>query len=40
MLILELTETTLMHDVQSTADKLKSLKATGVRIAIDDFGTG
>jgi EAL domain-containing protein (putative c-di-GMP-specific phosphodiesterase class I) len=40
MLILELTETTLMHDVQSTADKLKSLKATSVRIAIDDFGTG
>jgi EAL domain-containing protein (putative c-di-GMP-specific phosphodiesterase class I) len=40
MLILELTETTLMHDVQSSADKLKSLKATGVRIAIDDFGTG
>jgi diguanylate cyclase (GGDEF)-like protein len=40
LLILELTETTLMHDVQSTADKLKSLKATGVRIAIDDFGTG
>ena len=39
-LILELTETTLMHDVQATADKLKALKSTGVRIAIDDFGTG
>jgi diguanylate cyclase (GGDEF)-like protein len=40
MLILELTETTLMHDVQSTAGQLKLLKSTGVRIAIDDFGTG
>jgi EAL domain-containing protein (putative c-di-GMP-specific phosphodiesterase class I) len=40
LLILELTETTLMHDVQSTAEKLKQLKSTGVRIAIDEFGTG
>jgi diguanylate cyclase (GGDEF)-like protein len=40
LLILELTETTLMHDVQTSAAKLKSLKSTGVRVAIDDFGTG
>jgi diguanylate cyclase (GGDEF)-like protein len=40
MLILELTETTLMHDVEATVDMLNLLKLVGVRIAIDDFGTG
>jgi EAL domain-containing protein (putative c-di-GMP-specific phosphodiesterase class I) len=40
MLILELTETTLMHDVEATSGKLKLLKSTGIRVAIDDFGTG
>ena len=40
MLILELTETTLMHDVEATVARLELLKAIGVRIAIDDFGTG
>jgi diguanylate cyclase (GGDEF)-like protein len=40
MLILELTETTLMRDVQATVGRLHRLKAIGVRIAIDDFGTG
>jgi diguanylate cyclase (GGDEF)-like protein len=39
-LILELTETALMHDSGSTLARLTSLKALGVRIAIDDFGTG
>jgi diguanylate cyclase (GGDEF)-like protein len=37
---LELTETVLMHDADSTASVLKALKAMGVRLAIDDFGTG
>ena len=39
-LTLEITETLLMHDTQATAQFLRDLKATGVRIAIDDFGTG
>ena len=40
LLILELTETALMHDATASAVRLEMLKALGVRIAIDDFGTG
>jgi diguanylate cyclase (GGDEF)-like protein len=40
MLVLELTETTLMDDVEGMVARLQLLKAIGVRIAIDDFGTG
>ncbi len=40
MMVLELTETTLMHNVQHTLTRLEHLKKIGVRLAIDDFGTG
>jgi diguanylate cyclase (GGDEF)-like protein len=39
-LTLEVTETALMRNVDSTARRLHGLKALGVQIAIDDFGTG
>jgi EAL domain-containing protein (putative c-di-GMP-specific phosphodiesterase class I) len=39
-LILELTESVLMEDVQRSAERLRALQALGVRVAIDDFGTG
>ncbi len=39
-LTIEITETTLMRNVEETARRLDQIKALGVRIAIDDFGTG
>jgi diguanylate cyclase (GGDEF)-like protein len=38
--ILELTETTLMRNVDDIVGRLTLLKALGVRVAVDDFGTG
>jgi diguanylate cyclase (GGDEF)-like protein len=40
LLTLELTESVLVHDVDSAVSLLFDLKRLGVRIAIDDFGTG
>ena len=37
---LEITESMLVHNIESTISTLRSLKALGVTIAIDDFGTG
>lgn len=37
---LELTESVLMHDMESSIQTLNSLRDLGFRIAIDDFGTG
>jgi diguanylate cyclase (GGDEF)-like protein len=39
-LTLEITETTLMRDVPAASERLRDIKALGVRVAIDDFGTG
>ncbi|MGH2834326.1 MAG: putative bifunctional diguanylate cyclase/phosphodiesterase, partial [Solirubrobacteraceae bacterium] len=39
-LTIEITETTLMRNVEETARRLTAVKKLGVRIAIDDFGTG
>jgi diguanylate cyclase (GGDEF)-like protein len=39
-LTIEITETTLMRNIEETARRLAQVKQLGVRIAIDDFGTG
>jgi diguanylate cyclase (GGDEF)-like protein len=39
-LTIEITETTLMRNVEETAQRLAQIKQLDVRIAIDDFGTG
>jgi EAL domain-containing protein (putative c-di-GMP-specific phosphodiesterase class I) len=39
-LILEITETVMIHSAEATIQTLQSLKAMGVRLHMDDFGTG
>ncbi|WP_018409925.1 putative bifunctional diguanylate cyclase/phosphodiesterase [Methyloversatilis thermotolerans] len=39
-LVLEITESVLMKDAETTIGMLKALKHMGVRISMDDFGTG
>jgi EAL domain-containing protein (putative c-di-GMP-specific phosphodiesterase class I) len=39
-LILEITESALLDDLDSAAEKLQALRDHSIKIAIDDFGTG
>jgi diguanylate cyclase (GGDEF)-like protein len=39
-LVLEITESTLLEDVEGVSARLAELREIGIRIAIDDFGTG
>ena len=39
-LVLELTESVLVRDPVLAAERLRELRALGVRLALDDFGTG
>jgi EAL domain-containing protein (putative c-di-GMP-specific phosphodiesterase class I) len=39
-MILEITESTLMSDVEASRATLEALRSIGLRLAIDDFGTG
>lgn len=39
-LYLEITETSLVEDIQSTTSTIESLRQLGLKLAIDDFGTG
>lgn len=40
LLVLEITESAAIEELDTTARRLHALRATGVRIALDDFGIG
>jgi diguanylate cyclase (GGDEF)-like protein/PAS domain S-box-containing protein len=40
LLDLELTESIVMHDIDSAIQKMAQLRQQGIRISVDDFGTG
>jgi diguanylate cyclase (GGDEF)-like protein/PAS domain S-box-containing protein len=39
-LVLELTESVLVENIDSTVEKMEALKLTGLQFSLDDFGTG
>jgi len=39
-IVLEITENTLLHDMDTTAAIMQRLKKAGLRVALDDFGAG
>jgi EAL domain-containing protein (putative c-di-GMP-specific phosphodiesterase class I) len=40
LLVLEITETVMMQDIELSTQRLTELKELGVKLAVDDFGTG
>ena len=38
--VLEMTETSMLHDSAATREKLQDLRDAGIGVSIDDFGTG
>ena len=40
MLELEITESVMLHDIETAVKKLMAIRALGVKLAVDDFGTG
>jgi EAL domain-containing protein (putative c-di-GMP-specific phosphodiesterase class I) len=40
MLVLEITESVLVNEMEAATGRLSELRTLGVRLAIDDFGTG
>ncbi|MFO0523366.1 MAG: EAL domain-containing protein [bacterium] len=40
MIELEVTESSIMHDIAAAIEVLQQLRTLGVRVAVDDFGTG